>query len=53
MERPLSYTPVKCDGKSGWKLPYPYGVLPSSGSVVAVDPAGVTRLISRKLITKH
>jgi len=53
MERPHEYTMVRCDGKSGYKLPYPFGALPSSGNVVVVDPAGVTRLVSRKSLTKH
>jgi hypothetical protein len=51
MERPTSYTMVKHDGQSGWKLPYAYKVLPSSGGVVVIDPAGVTRLVSRKSLT--
>ena len=51
MERPLDYTMVKHDGQSGWKLPYPYKLLPSGGRVVAIDPAGVTRLVSRKSLT--
>jgi hypothetical protein len=53
MERPLQYTMVKVDGKAGYKLPYHFGALPSSGRVVVIDPAGVTRSVSRKSITKH
>jgi hypothetical protein len=53
MERPEHYTMVRCDGQPGWKLPYPFGAMPSSGRVVLVDPSGVTRLVSRKSITKH
>jgi hypothetical protein len=53
MDRPSSYTFVKVDGRPGWKLPYHYGALPSSGKVAVIDPAGVTRPVSRKSITKH
>ncbi len=53
MERPQVYTMIRCDGQPGWKLPYAFGVLPSSGRVAVIDPAGVTRLVSRKSITKH
>lgn len=53
MERPTSYTFVKCDGQSGWKLPYNFKLLPSSGRVVVIDPGGVTRLVSRKSLTLH
>lgn len=53
MERPVQYTMVRVDGKAGYKLPYAYGVLPSSGKVVVIDPAGVTRSVSRKSISKH
>lgn len=53
MERPDTYTHVKCDGQSGWKLPHSYKVLPSGGRVVVIDPAGVTRLVSRKSLTLH
>lgn len=53
MERPLQYAMVRVDGKAGYKLPYPYGVLPSSGKVVVVSPEGVTQSVSRKSITKH
>ena len=53
MERPLTYTPVRVDEQAGWKLPYHYKALPSSGTVVVVDPEGVTRPVSRKRVTKH
>lgn len=53
MERPFGYTTVKCDGRPGYKLPYSYKLLPSSGRVVVIDPAGVTQLVSRKSLTKH
>ena len=51
MERPHDYTMVRHDGQPGWKLPYPYKLLPSGGHVVAIDPDGVTRLVSRKTLT--
>lgn len=47
------WTHIKCDGQPGWKLPYAFALLPSSGRVVVIDPAGVTRLVNRKSITKH
>ena len=53
MERPITYTPVRRDGEPGWKLPYHYGAVPSSGNVVVIDPAGKTKLVSRKSLTKH
>jgi hypothetical protein len=52
MDRPISYTAVKHNGETGWKLPYAFGVLPSSGRVIAIDPNGVTRLVSRKLLAR-
>jgi len=53
MERPLSYTHIRVAGQPGYKLPYPYALLPSSGRVVVVDPQGVSRLVDRKSLTKH
>jgi hypothetical protein len=53
MERPMQYTMVKCDGKPGYKLPYPFGALPSSGRVVVIDPQGISRLVSRKSLVKY
>lgn len=53
MERPSSYTMVKCDGVSGYKLPYSFKLLPSSGRVVVIDPKGVSQLVSRKSLTLH
>jgi hypothetical protein len=52
MERPNTYTPVKCDGRPGYKLPYNYKLLPSSGNVVVIDPKGVTRLVSCKSLSR-
>lgn len=49
----MSYTMVKCDGRPGYKLPYSYKLLPSGGRVVVIDPAGVTRLVSRKSLSLH
>ncbi len=53
MERPREFTMVRHNGEIGWKLPYPYKLLPSSATagVVVVDPAGVTRLVARKTLT--
>jgi hypothetical protein len=51
MERPHDYTMVRHDGQLGWKLPYPYKLLPSGGRVVVIDPSGITRLVSRKALT--
>ena len=53
MERPREFTMVRHDGEPGWKLPYPYKLLPSSASagVVVIDPAGVTRHVARKTLT--
>ena len=53
MERPNDYTMIKHDGQSGWKLPHAYKLLPSSGRVVAIDPKGVSHLVSRKSLTLH
>jgi hypothetical protein len=53
MERPREFTMVRHNGEIGWKLPYSYKLLPSSGRVVVVDPKGITRLVSRKALALH
>jgi len=51
MEKTFSYTMVRHDGEPGWKLPYSYKLLPSSGRVTVIDPQGITRLVSRKALS--
>jgi hypothetical protein len=50
-KRPNTYEFVRHDGQRGWRIPYPYCALPSSGRCVAIDPAGVTHLVNRKSLT--
>jgi hypothetical protein len=47
-QRPHTYESVRRNGQPGWRIPCPYYALPKSGRCVAIDPAGVTRLVDRK-----